>query len=182
MDVGRDPVEVRIGGLLDAASYSPEGRVLGTPLITPALYDANKCIAMTNSVVSSAPRALVSDRFHILPSTSFGSRAFSNICFATTPESSPFSAPDFSNNSEYSLIFSGARGGTRIGGGPACVGLVGGPVVWVATGGIDCPSNRGRGPAVRNRSNYGILDVLEQECYLAWQALPRAVDQLGHGL
>jgi hypothetical protein len=135
--------------------------VLGTPLITPALYDANKCIAMTNSVVSRAPRAWVSDRFHILPSTSFGSRAFSNICFATTPESSPFSAPDFSNNNEYSLIFSGVRGGTRIGGGPACVGLAGGPVVWVVTGGIDCPSNRGKGPAVRNWSNW-ILDVLDQ--------------------
>jgi hypothetical protein len=129
--------------------------VLGTPLITPALYDANRCIAMTNSVVSSAPRPWVSDKFHILPKTSFGSRAFSNICFAMTPESIPFSAPDFSNNNEYSLIFSGARGGTRIGGDPACVGLAGGPVFWEVTGGIGCPSNRGRGPAVRKKVSYG---------------------------
>lgn len=152
LDVGRDPVEVRMGGRLDAASYSPGGSVFGTPLITPDLYDANRCMAIMNSVVSSAPRAWVSDRFHILPRTSFGSRAFSNICFATTPESNPFSTPDFSNNDEYSTIFSGARGGTRIGGGPGCVGLAGGPVFWAATAGVCCPSNRGRGPAYATKS------------------------------
>ena len=144
-------MEVRTGGRLDAASYSPGGSVFGTPLIAPDLYDANRCIATMNSVVSSAPRALVSDRYHILPRTSFDSRAFSNICFATAPESNPFSAPDFSNNDEYSAIFSGASEGTRIGGGAACAGFAVGPVFWAVTADVACPSNRGRGPALRNK-------------------------------
>ena len=84
------------------------------------------------------------------PSTSLGSLALSNICFAMIPESSPFSAPDFSNKEENSFTFSGDNGGTRIGGsGPDCIGLAGGPAFWGAlrgaAGGI--PSNRGKGPA-----------------------------------
>jgi hypothetical protein len=42
-------------------------------------------MAMVNSVASKAPRCLVSDKNQIRPKTSFGSRARSNICFATSP-------------------------------------------------------------------------------------------------
>jgi hypothetical protein len=53
---------------------------------------------------------------------------------ATNPERKPFSAPDFSNNAEYSAILSAPKAGTRIGGGPAGVGLAGGPVTCWAIG------------------------------------------------
>ena len=70
---------------------------------------------MTNSVTSRVPRPCVSDSAQILPRTSFGSLALSNICLATTPERNPFSAPDFSNSDEYSATLSGPKAGTRTG-------------------------------------------------------------------
>jgi hypothetical protein len=65
------------------------------------------------------------------PSTSLGNRAFSKISFAFSPgkrqyiavlkydrvlpESTPLTAPDFSNKPAYSAALAGTRGGTRIG-------------------------------------------------------------------
>lgn len=91
-------------------------------------------MAMTNSVTSKLPLLWVSARFHIRPSTSFGSFALSNICFAASPERTPFSAPNFSNRDEYSATLSGLKAGTRIGGGPE-VGLEGVPDSCAAMGG-----------------------------------------------
>lgn len=140
--------------------------MLGTPLIAPDLYEASRCIAMTNSVTSSVPRPCVSARFHIRPSTSFGNRALSKICFATSPDKDPFSAPDFSNKAEYSATFSGVSAGTRIGAGPVWVGLEGVPLycAWIgaiagATGWLCCgfPSNLGKGAAVQSVSQHLLI-------------------------
>jgi hypothetical protein len=42
---------------------------------------------MMNSVTPRAPRCSVSARFHMRPRVSFGSLAFSKICFAFSPAS-----------------------------------------------------------------------------------------------
>lgn len=109
-------------------------------------------MAMVNSVTSSQPRPCVSAKFHIRPRTSFGSLALSNICFATVPDNAPFSAPDFSKRVEYSVTFSGASAGTRIGPGPADVGLDGVPLGCAEIGAVGGgrvlpPSNTGNGAA-----------------------------------
>lgn len=96
-------------------------------------------MAMMNSGRLNAPRCSVSAKFHILPNISFGSLAFSNICFAVSPvyvhlsllivsdsviaalpAKMPFTAPDFSNSAAYSAAFSGVKGGTRMA--PLCCG------------------------------------------------------------
>lgn len=86
---------------------------------------------MMNSVTFRAPRCSVSDRFQMRPRTSLGSLAFSKISFAfspkdgqsnaayveagTIPESTPLTAPDFSNKPAYSAALAGTSGGTRMG-------------------------------------------------------------------
>lgn len=143
------------GGRLAAASISPAGRTFGSVRIAPDLEDANRCIAMMNSVTVRAPRCSVSARYQILPRTSFGSPARSNICFACSPPNTPSCAPDFSNNAAYCWTLSGVNGGTLIGF-PlvcGCNGPGGGP--WGGGGAAPAgkaPSNLGRGPG-RNASS-----------------------------
>ena len=93
---------------------------------------------MTNSVTFKDPRPCASDRAHILPSTSLGNLALSNICLAMIPGRYPFSAPDFSNSPEYSATLSGFKAGTRIGGGAIAFGLAGAPVGCCEMVPVDC--------------------------------------------
>jgi hypothetical protein len=71
--------------LLDAASYRPGGSAFGSAFMLPVRYDANRCIAILNSVTLRAPRCSVSERFQMRPRTSLGNRAFSKISFAFSP-------------------------------------------------------------------------------------------------
>lgn len=95
---------------------------------------------MMNSVTPRAPRCSVSARFQMRPSVSFGSLAFSKICFAFSPallgqhtityrentalpDRRPLEAPDFSNSPAYSAALAGNSGGTRMGPPPLTWGV-----------------------------------------------------------